>query len=132
MEIIIQPTAAAANRVAARLFANVIRQKPGAVLGMATGGTPLVLYRELVALQLDWRKITTFNLDEYVGLAPAHPQSYHSFMWENLFRHVNIARKNVHLPDGQAKDIPKFCAKYDIAIQINRRSQVTRLQGRAD
>ena len=117
MEIIIQPTAAAANRVAARLFANVIRQKPGAVLGMATGGTPLVLYRELVALQLDWRKITTFNLDEYVGLAPAHPQSYHSFMWENLFRHVNIARKNVHLPDGQAKDIPKFCAKYERQIR---------------
>ena len=117
MEIVIQPTAAAANGVAARLFASVIRRKAGAVLGMATGSTPLAFYRELVALQLDWRKITTFNLDEYVGLAPEHPQSYHSFMWENLFRHVNIAQKNVHIPDGLAKDIPKFCAEYEKQIR---------------
>ena len=117
MEIIIQPTAAAANSLAVRLFAKIIRQETGAVLGMATGGTPLALYRELVALQLDWRKITTFNLDEYVGLAPEHQQSYHSFMWENLFRHVNIARKNVHIPDGRAKDIPGFCTKYESQIR---------------
>jgi glucosamine-6-phosphate deaminase len=117
MEIIIQPSAAAANLVAARLFAKFIRQKNGAVLGLATGSTPLALYRELIALKLDWRKITTFNLDEYVGLAPDHPQSYHSFMWENLFRHVNVAPKNVHIPDGRAKDIPKFCAKYEKQIR---------------
>ena len=107
MEIIIQPTAAAANSLAVRLFAKIIRQKTGAVLGMATGGTPLALYRELVALQLDWRKITTFNLDEYVGLAPEHPQSYHSFMWEHLFRHINIAKKNIHIPDGMTVDWPR-------------------------
>ena len=117
MEIVIQPNAAAANAVAARLFAKVIRQKTGAVLGLATGSTPLALYRELIALQLDWRKITTFNLDEYVGLAPEHPQSYHSFMWENLFRHVNIARKNTRIPDGLAKNIPDFCAKYEKQIR---------------
>ena len=118
MEIVIQPSAAAANVVAARLFANVIRQKNGAVLGLATGSTPLALYRELIALELDWRKITTFNLDEYVGLAPEHPQSYHSFMWENLFRHVNIARKKTHIPDGLAKNIPGFCAKYEKQIHL--------------
>jgi glucosamine-6-phosphate deaminase len=117
MEIVIQPTAAAATTVAARLIGGVIREKKDAVLGMATGSTPLALYRELVAMKLDWRKVTTFNLDEYVGLAPAHPQSYHHFMWENLFRHVNIARKNVHIPDGLAKDIPKFCAKYERQIR---------------
>ena len=117
MEIIIQPTAAEANRVAARLFAEVIRRKAGAVLGMATGGTPLELYRELVALKLDWRKVTTFNLDEYVGIPPDHAQSYHHFMWENLFRHVNIAKANAHIPDGLAKDIPKFCAKYERQIR---------------
>jgi glucosamine-6-phosphate deaminase len=117
MEIVIQPNAVAATAVAARLFAKVIRQKTGAVLGMATGSTPLALYRELVAMKLDWRKITTFNLDEYVGLAAEHPQSYHAFMWENLFRHVNIAAKNVHIPDGLAKDIPKFCAGYEKKIR---------------
>jgi glucosamine-6-phosphate deaminase len=117
MEIVIQPTAAAANRVAARLLARVIRQKNGVVLGLATGSTPLALYRELVALKLDWRKVTTFNLDEYVGLPSQHPQSYHSFMWENLFRQVNIAKKNVHIPDGLAKDIPQFCAKYEKQIR---------------
>ena len=86
MEIVIQPSSAAANEVAARVFANAIRRKESTVLGMATGSTPLALYRELIALKLDWRRVTTFNLDEYVGLALEHPQSYHSFMWDNLFR----------------------------------------------
>jgi glucosamine-6-phosphate deaminase len=117
MEIIIQPDAAAANTVAARLFAHAIRQENGVVLGLATGSTPLALYQQLVALKLNWRKVTTFNLDEYVGISPQHPQSYHSFMWENLFRHVNIPTKNVHIPDGLAKDIPKSCAIYEKQIR---------------
>ena len=116
MEIIIQPTPEAATNVAARIIARLLREKPDAVLGLATGSTPLLLYRELIAMKLDWRKVTTFNLDEYVGLDAGHSQSYHSFMWENLFRHVNIAKKNVHIPDGMTKDIPKFCAKYEKQI----------------
>lgn len=118
MEIVIQPTPEAATTAAARLLVGVIRKKPNAVLGLATGSTPLLLYRELVLMKLDWRKITTFNLDEYVGLSPEHSHSYHTFMWENLFSHVNIAKKNVHIPDGQAKDIPKFCAKYEKQIRM--------------
>jgi len=117
MEIIIQLTPESATKVAARIIARLLREKPDGVLGLATGSTPLLLYRELVAMKLDWRRVTTFNLDEYIGLPAAHPQSYHSFMWENLFRHVNIAKKNVHLPDGNAKDIPKFCAKYEKQIR---------------
>lgn len=117
MEIIIQPTAEAATSVAARTIARLLREKPNAVLGLATGSTPLLLYRELIRMQLDWRQVTTFNLDEYVGLAPTHPQSYHSFMEEHLFRHINIAKKNIHIPDGLAKDIPKFCAKYEKQIR---------------
>jgi glucosamine-6-phosphate deaminase len=117
MEIIIQPTAAAATRIAARLLAKQLQEKPDLVLGLATGSTPLLLYRELVALKLDWRKVTTFNLDEYIGISPEHPQSYHSFMWENLFRHVNIAAKNVHIPDGMAKDIPASCELYEKRIR---------------
>jgi glucosamine-6-phosphate deaminase len=117
MEIIIQPTAAAATSIAARLIAKLLRQKPDAVLGLATGSTPLALYRELVALKLDWSKVTTFNLDEYIGISPQHPQSYHSFMWENLFQHVNVAVKNVHIPDGMAKDIPASCELYEKKIR---------------
>jgi glucosamine-6-phosphate deaminase len=117
MEIIIQPTPEAATSVAARIIARLLREKPDAVFGLATGSTPLLLYRELIALKLDWRRVTTFNLDEYVSLPREHAQSYHSFMWENLFKHVNIAKKNVHIPDGNTKDIPKFCATHEREIR---------------
>ena len=117
MEIIIQPTAEDATGIAARLIAARLREKPDLVLGLATGSTPLALYRELVVLKLDWRKVTTFNLDEYIGISPQHPQSYHSFMWENLFQHVNIPVKNVHIPDGMAKDIPGTCDLYEKQIR---------------
>jgi len=116
MEIIIQPTAEAATKIASRLMAKLINEKPAAVLGLATGGTMENLYRELVAQKLNWSKLTTFNLDEYVGLSPQHPQSYHSFMWENLFRHVNIAIKSVNIPDGLAKDVPAACENYERKI----------------
>ena len=116
MEIIIQPTAAAATAVAARVIARLLNEKPNAVIGLATGSTPLLLYRALIDMKLDWRRVTTFNLDEYIGLAKEHPQSYYSFMWENLFRHLNIAPENVHIPDGNAKDIPDFCAAYEQRI----------------
>ncbi len=117
MEVIIQPTPEAASAIAARIVARLLRDKPNAVLGLATGGTPLRLYRELIRMNLDWSSVTTFNLDEYVGLPAEHPQSYHSFMWANLFRHVNIRPENVHLPDGRAKDIPAFCARYEEQIR---------------
>ena len=95
-----------------------MREKPNAVLGLATGSTPLLLYRALARMKLDWRKVTTFNLDEYIGLPNEHEQSYHSFMWENLFRHVNISKKYVHIPDGMTRDIPGFCARYEKQIRI--------------
>jgi glucosamine-6-phosphate deaminase len=117
MEIIIQSTPEQASGIAARLIAGLLRAKPNAVLGLATGSTPLRLYRELIRQNLDWSRVTTFNLDEYVGLAPEHPQSYHSFMQENFFRHINIAKRNVHIPDGQAKDIPGFCLRYEEQIR---------------
>jgi glucosamine-6-phosphate deaminase len=117
MEIIIQPTAKDATDVAARVIAQLIQQKPKAVLGLATGSTPLPLYQRLIEMKLDWSQITTFNLDEYIGLPQDHDQSYYSFMWENLFRHVNIKTENVHIPDGNAKDIPAFCASYEAEIK---------------
>jgi glucosamine-6-phosphate deaminase len=117
MEIIIQPTPEASADVAARIIARQLREKPDSVLGLATGSTPLSLYRILIGMNLDWSRVTSFNLDEYIGLPREHPQTYHSFMWENLFRHVNIRPENVHIPDGNAPDIPAFCAAYEERIR---------------
>jgi glucosamine-6-phosphate deaminase len=117
MEIIIQATPEAASDVAARIIARLLREKPDAVLGLATGSTPLPLYRTLIAMDLDWSKVTTFNLDEYIGLPRGHPQSYHSFMWKNLFQHLNVAQENIHIPDGSAEDIPGFCTRYEKQIR---------------
>lgn len=121
MEIIIQLTPEAASKVAARIVAKLLHEKPHSVLGFATGNTPLGMYRELVRMhreeKLDFSRVTTFNLDEYVGLAPDHPASYHSFMWENLFRHINVPKQCVHIPDGMAKDVPHFCKHYEESIR---------------
>lgn len=120
MEVIIQDTAEQASVVAARIVGRLVRDKPDAVLGLATGSTPLRLYRELVRMHredgLDFSRVTTFNLDEYVGLAPGHPASYHAFMQKNLFDHINIPPGHVHIPDGTAVDIPAFCQAYEDAI----------------
>jgi len=117
MEIIIQPTEADSVDIAARIIARLLHNKPNAVLGLATGSTPMRLYRALIAMKLDWSQVTTFNLDEYVGLDPKSPMSYHSFMWENLFNHVNINKDRVNIPDGMARDIPAFCAEYEEKIK---------------
>jgi len=117
MEIIIQDTPEDATHIAARVIASLLRDKPDAVLGLATGSTPLRLYQKLIEMNLDWSKVTTFNLDEYIGLPRDHPQSYHTFMWENLFQHINIAKENCHIPDGNAADIPRFCRDYEDQIR---------------
>jgi glucosamine-6-phosphate deaminase len=117
MEIIIQPTAEQATAIAARIIARLVREKPKAVLGLATGSTPQKLYSMLVEMELDWRKVVTFNLDEYVGLAPTDERSYHKFMWDNLFDHVNIPKKNVNIPFGTAKNIPESCNRYERKIR---------------
>ena len=121
MEIIIQPTPEAGSIIAARIIAKIVREKPDCVLGLATGSTPLGTYRELIRMHreegLDFSKVTTFNLDEYVGLPASHPQSYRAFMAENFFRHVNVDARRTHIPDGMASDVPAECARYEAAIR---------------
>ncbi|MBO3800477.1 MAG: glucosamine-6-phosphate deaminase [Candidatus Brockarchaeota archaeon] len=106
---------------AARIIAEQVRRKPNSVLGLAAGSTPLGTYKELIRMHreegLDFSSVITFNLDEYYGLAPDHPQSYHYFMFENFFKHVNINPKNIHTPDGLAKDVKAFCEKYEEEIK---------------
>jgi glucosamine-6-phosphate deaminase len=120
MEVIITPNAEAASKLAARKIAGVVRAKPNAVLGLATGSSPVAVYRELIRLHqeegLDFSRVTTFNLDEYVGLGPKHPASYCHFMWKHLFEHVNVRPERVHIPDGLAEDVPASCKAYEAAI----------------
>jgi glucosamine-6-phosphate deaminase len=103
------------------IIANLIRKKPDSVLGFATGSTPLGMYKQLIRLHreegLDFSKVVTFNLDEYVGLPPSHNQSYQYFMWENLFKHINIDFRYVHMPTGMADDIEHFCYWYEDKIK---------------
>ncbi|MGB0291484.1 MAG: glucosamine-6-phosphate deaminase [Luteolibacter sp.] len=116
MEIIIQKESAQAAEIGARIIARQIKEKSDSVIGMATGSTPVSMYQKLIEMDLDWSQVTTFNLDEYIGLPKEHSQTYHSFMWENLFRHINIDASKVHIPDGNASDIPGHCAEYEAAI----------------
>jgi len=121
MELLIKSNKSEASRVGALIIAQQIQKKPNSVLGLATGSTPLELYGELIRLHrdegLDFSKIVSFNLDEYVGLSSTHASSYHHFMQENFFKHVNILKTNTHIPDGLAKDIPHFCEDYEAKIK---------------
>ena len=90
------------------------------VLGLPTGSTPLETYRELIRLhkegKVSFKNVITFNMDEYVGLAEEHPESYHSFMWTNFFSHIDICKDNVHILNGNAEDLAAECAAYEAAI----------------
>jgi glucosamine-6-phosphate deaminase len=121
VRVIIQPDAESAGRRGARFVADLVRRKPDCVLGLATGSTPLALYRELIRLhreeRLDFSRVTTFNLDEYVGLGPTHPHSYRFFMQQNLFDHINIRPERISVPDGRALDFELHCRQYEQKIK---------------
>lgn len=107
---------------AAQLIASAVRKKPALVLGLATGGTMVGVYKHLVSLHkqgsLDFSRVVTFNLDEYLGLPASHPRSFHHFMQENLFAHVNVDPRNIHIPDGTIRgDYDRYCASYEEAIR---------------
>lgn len=121
MEVIIQPNEEAAAALVARIVAHDLRANPHLVLGLATGKTMECVYRRLVRLhreeKLDFSLCSTFNLDEYVGLLAADPNSYRHYMDQNLFRHVNIDPRNTHLPNGMAEDLDAECRHYEALIQ---------------
>lgn len=120
MEVLIHEEYEALCKAAAKHVADVLNAKPDAVLGMATGSTPVGVYRELIRLHqeegLDFSQVTTFNLDEYVGLAENHPQSYRYFMHKNFFDHVNISRQNIYIPNGTTSNAKAFCSWYEQRI----------------
>lgn len=100
--------------------ANPTKDKPY-VLGLPTGSTPLGIYKRLIELnkagKISFQNIITFNMDEYVGLDENHPQSYHHFMYENFFNHIDIKKENIHILDGMTKDPEAECQKYEEAIK---------------
>lgn len=121
MEILIRETPDEGTALAAAVVRSVVRKSSSAVLGLATGSTPLRLYRRLVAEydsgDLSFRGCTTFNLDEYVGLPPDDPASYASYMSEHLFDRVDIDPENTHLPDGRSRDLLAACRDYEASIE---------------
>ncbi|GED33561.1 glucosamine-6-phosphate deaminase [Brevibacillus centrosporus] len=108
------------SKQAAKLIAEEVTRNPKTVLGLATGGTPVGMYRELVSLHqqdgVDFSQAKSFNLDEYVGLPSLHPQSYRTYMNENLFAHINLPEEKTHVPQGDAEDLEAECKRYEQAI----------------
>ena len=106
---------------AADIFASVITLKPSAVLGLATGSTPVGLYNRLAEMnrqgKLDFSEVKTYNLDEYYPIKPSDDQSYRFFMNKNLFNNINIHMSNTHVLNGEAEDADAECAAYDAAIE---------------
>jgi len=121
MEVIVTKNYKEMSAKAAEIVIGQIQAKPGLVLGLATGSTPEGLYEALAKAHkddgLDFSRMTTFNLDEYVGVEPDHEQSYRRFMDEHLFDHINIPKENTHVPDGLAEDLGAYCEQYEQMIR---------------
>jgi len=122
MLVFIAQNYAEVSREAARMVARAIRRQPDLRLGLASGSTQVGMYEELVRMHreeaLDFSRVVTFNLDEYVGLPAEHPQSFHSFMFRNFFDHVNVPKRQIHIPDGSlGGNFEETCAQFEEAIR---------------
>ena len=120
IKIIATKTAEEAGIAAAEVIANIVKNKPNAVLGLATGSSPIGMYKELIAKyergEISFKNVKSVNLDEYVGLSADHDQSYAYFMSTNLFDHIDIDKKNTNLPNGLATDPAAEAKRYDDVI----------------
>jgi glucosamine-6-phosphate deaminase len=105
------------SRAAADLLLAQVREKPQSVLGLATGSSPVGMYKLLAKADADFSQVMTVNLDEYCGLKPDNPQSYRRFMDENLFAHINIKQANTHVPDGMAENPDTEAERYEELIR---------------
>lgn len=121
MEFIIAEDYEGMSRAAADVVAGVMADDPSCVLGLATGSTPIGMYAcladDCAQGKISFKDVTTFNLDEYVGLPGTHDQSYRYFMDENLFNKVDVNKTSTHLPDGCAGNLDQMCAEYEAQIQ---------------
>jgi len=104
------------SEAAADIIEDTIAAKPDAILGLATGSTPLETYGQLIRRGLDFSEVSSYNLDEYIGLSPSDPQSYHYYMKANFFDHINIKQIQTHLPNGQAADPVAEAAAFEAKV----------------
>ena len=120
IKIIYAKTAEEAGKNAAEVIASLLKTKKNAVLGLATGSSPIGMYKELISKyergEISFAEVKTVNLDEYVGLSKDHDQSYSYFMHDNLFNHVDVKEENTNLPNGLAEDPNSECKRYDGVI----------------
>lgn len=123
MELILCKNYDEMSKRAAELIAEQINKKPDSVLGLATGATPVGTYSRLIEMyknnDVDFKNITTFNLDEYYPISRDNPQSYYSFMRENLFNHINIDLSNTHIPNGEATNPTEECTNYENMVETS-------------
>ena len=122
MRVLVTPDYRTLSAEAAALVGKAVRTRPDLTLGLPTGKTPLAMYTELVRRHrdegLDFSRVKTFNLDEYLGLSLDHPQSYHAYMRSRFFEHINIAPEQAHIPDGSPGiDSDVECSRYEDAIR---------------
>lgn len=121
MRVIICDTYDEMSKEAAKIMASQVHMKPDCVLGLATGSTPVGAYKELITMyknsEIDFKDVTTFNLDEYYPIKRSNDQSYYYFMHENLFDHINIPEERIHVLNGEVSDPEKECADYDRHIE---------------
>lgn len=105
------------SKVAADIIAELVKEKPDCTLGLATGSSPIGLYRNLInkyeAGEISFKNVKTYNLDEYCQLPKSHPESYYSFMHRNLFNHIDIDEANVHIPNSEGDDLQALCNEYN-------------------
>lgn len=123
MKLIVKENYEEMSKKAADIVEEEIKRKPKAVLGLATGSTPVGMYNELIERckdgKISFSEVVSFNLDEYVGLDEEDERSYRYFMNEKLFNHIDIDRANVHIPDGKAKNLDTYTRKYEKEIDEN-------------
>ena len=126
MRLIIQPDYDSLSKwtayyVASKIVKSDSSENKPFVLGLPTGSSPLGMYKNLVELNrsgfVSFKNVITFNMDEYVGLPEDHPESYHSFMWNNFFKHIDIRKENVHILNGNAPDLDAECVQYEQKIK---------------
>ena len=121
MKLIIEKDYENISKRAANEILKIVNNKEHSILGLATGSSPVGLYEELIKLneekKIDFSKVTTINLDEYIGISNNHPQSYRYFMNDTLFNHINIDKNNTYVPNGNAKDMEAECVGYDKKIR---------------
>ena len=121
MRIIVVDNYEEMSKKAAMMIASQIMLKPNSVLGLATGDTPLGMYKELISLysknEVDFKDVTTFNLDEYYGLNRENHESYYNYMIVNLFKHVDIKMENINVPNGMAENVDAVCLDYEDKIK---------------